>query len=118
MRISITKMNEKISGKLEMLFAHLSINNVRDIKPLLFDAIDEYQTIRSSLTYDQKQNVNFIKTLLYHAEREEWTQARQQLNGAQKAYQNYIKNKVKIAGYNEVSIKHIHNFNLLNFVFV
>lgn len=90
--------SDKISGKLEMVFAHLSINNVRDIKPLLFDAIDEYQAMRSNLTYDQKQKVNFIKTLLFHAEREEWNQAREQLNGAQQAYQEYITNKIKVIG--------------------
>ncbi|XP_045204353.2 uncharacterized protein LOC123557135 [Mercenaria mercenaria] len=94
-------MDDQISGKLEMLFAHLTINNVRDIKPLLFDAIDEYQSIRSNLTYDQKQKVNFIKTLLYHAEREEWNQARDQLNGAQRAYQEYMSNKTKITGYSQ-----------------
>lgn len=95
-------MTEEISGKLELLFAHLSINNVRDIKPLLIDAIDEYQSIRSNLTYDQKQKVNFIKSLLYHAEREEWNQARNQLNGAQKAYQEYMSNRTKYKGYSQV----------------
>jgi hypothetical protein len=99
-----SEMTEQISGKLELLFAHLSINNVRDIKPLLMDAIDEYQCMRSNLTYDQKQTVNLIKSLLYHAEREEWHQARNQLNGAQKAYQEYMNNRTKLQGHSQVCI--------------
>ena len=87
---SVLKMADGTSGKLELLLAHLSINNVHHVKPLLFDAIDEYQHIRSQLTYDEKKNVNFIKTLLWHVEREEWPEARDNLQGAQRAYQEYL----------------------------
>jgi len=89
-------MVDVIDGKLELLFAHLSLNNVQHIRPLLMDAVDEYQNIRRSLSYDDKKRLNFIKNLLWHAERGEWAQARHKLTDAQKAYQDYIGKKMDI----------------------
>ncbi|KAH3833551.1 uncharacterized protein LOC127879701 [Dreissena polymorpha] len=89
-------MADPASGKLELLFAHLSINNVQNVPSLLIDAIDEFQNIRSSLSYEDKKTVNFIKTLLQHVERQEWTMARENLEGAQKAYQDYIEKQQKL----------------------
>ncbi|WAQ97969.1 hypothetical protein MAR_022342 [Mya arenaria] len=85
-------MADPSAAKLELLFAHLSINNVQHVKPLVLDAIDEYQTIRSNLTYEERKKVNFIKSLLGHVERGEWEEARANLQNAQNAYQEYLEN--------------------------
>ena len=108
-------MAKELGGKLELLFAYLSINNVRHIQPLLLDAIDEYQIMKENLSYDEKKNINLIKTLLWHVEREEWTEARSHLNGAQRAYQDYINRNTAADGKVNLTLHSIHtHFNSID----
>ncbi|KAL4229698.1 hypothetical protein ACF0H5_010086 [Mactra antiquata] len=105
-------MGDDDTGKLELLFAHLSLNNITSIKPILLEALDEYYTLRTRLTYNQRQELNFIKRLLYHVEREEWIQARENLNDAQKAYKTYLEQKMKADGYSRrIGYSQIHGKN-------
>ena len=83
-----------MDGKLELLFAHLSLNNVVHIRPLLLEAIDEYQNMCTGLSYEARRKISFINTLLWHAERGEWQLARECLRGAEAVYQEYLRKKM------------------------
>ncbi len=84
------------TGKLELLFAHMTVNNIHYIKPLIYEAIEEYDALSRKLSAEEQRKLVTLKDFLYHAEHDKWQLARHQLTSAEEAYRNYLQQNIKV----------------------
>lgn len=97
-------MSETRQEKLELMFQHLSLNNIQHVKPLIKDTLTAFERIESKLASDLKKRVSVIRTLLKHVENEEWLEAREILQETQTAYQEYLEREKHVLQPQEVIV--------------